>query len=318
MTYQDLQAEWDSPSPYIICHTSGSTGLPSRIELPKLQMKESARRTIDYFKLDSDSLLYSCISPDFIGGKMMLVRQNICGCSLKWEIPSNRPLANYDGSSIDLLAVVPSQLLYIADNVDKMPDIKNIIVGGAPVSEKLRRRAVEKGLNVFETYGMTETASHVAIRKLTLAETPFKVLNGIDIDTINDCLQISISHWKTITTNDIVKLVSPCEFYVLGRKDNVIISGGKKINPEAVENKLAEQINERFAIASVPDEKWGEMVVLILEKTKSNIDLSLLESHERPRGIIHLPTIPVTPNGKTDRTRLKQLISLASKDIHSV
>ena len=165
MTYEDFAQEWDSRD-MITCRTSGSTGAPKEILLPKQEMVNSALRTIDFFGLTGDSLLYSCIAPDFIGGKMMLVRQRAAGCRFLWETPSNRPLDGYSGEPISLLSVVPSQVIYILDNIKDMPVIDAMLVGGSSIPESLRHRIEKSGLNAYESYGMTETASHIALRRI--------------------------------------------------------------------------------------------------------------------------------------------------------
>lgn len=142
MSYDDFLEEWRNSSNTVICHSSGSTGKPKSIELPKLHMQESALRTMAFFGLGSNAHLHSCISPDYIGGKMMAVRSEVTGCSLTYEMPSNRPLRNHKNIPIDLLSVVPSQLLYLIESIDNLPEIRNILVGGSPVNGELRERIV--------------------------------------------------------------------------------------------------------------------------------------------------------------------------------
>ena len=134
MTYPDFIGELRSGAEYIVCHTSGSTGTPKEIRLPRQQVAASARRTLEFFGLSRRSHLHSCISPDFIGGKMMAVREEEVGCSLSWETPSNRPLDGYSGPKIDLLAVVPSQMIHILDLHDAggLPPVGDRIKGATP------------------------------------------------------------------------------------------------------------------------------------------------------------------------------------------
>ena len=122
MTWQEFQAEWLGPEPDIVCRTSGSTGTPKEIRLPKEQVSASARRTLQFFNPDSHSHFHSCLAPDYIGGKMMMVRALECGGSFTWEHPSNRPLSDYTGDPIDLLCVVPSQMRHILQNIDTLPE----------------------------------------------------------------------------------------------------------------------------------------------------------------------------------------------------
>lgn len=310
MTYEELLRQWDNPkSDYILCHTSGSTGKPKEIHLPKKRMTESARRTAEYFQLHELSHLHSCISPEFIGGKMMLIRQKLLGCKFTWEIPTNRPLSEYKGDEIDLLSVVPSQLLYIIDNKENMPPLRNILVGGAPLSDHLRQRVIQSGLNVYESYGMTETCSHIAIRKIDESGSPFQTLAGISVEEIDCRLLIHINGWKDFLTNDSPVIFSPYEFAILGRADNIIISGGMKFNPETIEAKLEGKIGEKadFFISSEPDEKWGEAIVLITDLPENRFQeimrtcRAVLSKYEIPKEIIHRDCILRTLNGKIIR-----------------
>lgn len=307
MTYEEFALEWEN-NDNIKCRTSGSTGIPKLISLPKCQMLKSAERTAEYFNLDSASLLYSCISPDYIGGKMMLVRQRLLGCRLDWEKPSNTPLSGYKADKISLLSVVPSQMIYILDNIKDMPAIDNILIGGSAIPANLRKRIAESGLNAYESYGMTETASHVALRKIE--ETPgyFTTLGDISVESNNGRLVIRIPGWQAIETNDCTEVISSYKFRILGRSDNVIISGGIKINPERVEEELSSSISTPFFITSVPDDKWGEMVVLVAEAEETmredleNACKCLKNGYERPKKIIIKSALNYTQNGKLIRT----------------
>lgn len=257
--------EWSNKLPFIECRTSGSTGEPKLIRLPKQLMAESAMRTVRHFGLDGNSHLHSCISTDFIGGKMMVVRAALMGAKLTSETPSNRPLRDYDGPEIDLLAVVPSQMIDLLDRLDQLPKIRHIIIGGAPIPPDLRGRIARSGLDAWETYGMTETASHIALRRVTDPPLPFRPLDGICIHCDADNrLIIEMGQWGKFHTNDIVEIGEDNSFTIKGRADNVIITGGKKVHPEEVEAILEGRLGCEVMVTSEPDTKWGRRVVLIL------------------------------------------------------
>ncbi len=306
MTYEDFAQEWDSRD-MITCRTSGSTGAPKEILLPKQEMVNSALRTIDFFGLTGDSLLYSCIAPDFIGGKMMLVRQRAAGCRFLWETPSNRPLDGYSGEPISLLSVVPSQVIHILDNIKDMPVIDAMLVGGSSIPESLRHRIEKSGLNAYESYGMTETASHIALRRIKSELEPFRTLGDITVTISDEALVIDIPGWQSVRTNDSARIVSPREFFIDGRLDNIMISGGRKINPERVEDILSRTITFPFIITSRPDEKWGERIIMIAEAEESerpfieNECRNMLVNYMRPKEIIFTKHLPRTPNGKPVR-----------------
>lgn len=314
MTYDDLEFEWESPSEVIKCHTSGSTGVPTDIVLPKCQMWKSAERTVLYFNLNDSSHLHSCVSPDYIGGKMVLVRSKICSCTYSWEKPSNTPLENYSGPDIDLISVVPSQMIYILNNFDRMPVIRNFLIGGSQIPVSIKERIIELGLNAYESYGMTETSSHIAIRKISSEIVPFKTLEGISVEDYVGKLKINIDGWKSFVTNDCAEIFSETEFLIIGRADNIINSGGIKINPEQIEQRLSSQIKVPFVISSLPDEKWGERIVLVAEGEPrmineiSNTLDNVLSGVDKPKQVITLKNLPKTENGKVKRDEIRAKI----------
>lgn len=317
MTYDDFLHQWLSESNAIECYTSGSTGSPSRIILPKSEMLRSAQRTADFFELNSHSHLHSCISPDFIGGKMMLIRSQLLGCHFSWEHPSNQPLCDpqLKDSQLSLVSIVPSQMDYILQNVARMPVVDNYLIGGQAINDSLRKRIIEKRLTAWESYGMTETSSHIAIRKVADGEVYFHTLSGISVSlSEQNTLKINIEGWQELTTNDYAELRSPTEFKILGRLDNVIISGGRKIHIEEIENKLSKKISVAFFCCSEPDKKWGQRLVLLVQRSNldskilkqelSDICKEILEPWQRPKEIYILESLPLTASGKPKRNIL--------------
>lgn len=318
MTFEEFIEEWRSDAPVIKARTSGSTGTPKIIELPKPFVAASARRTVDFFGLDSESVLYSCVSPDFIGGKMMGVRAELTGAKLRWEIPSNRPLQSVDKEEhISLLAVVPSQMVHILDNWEQLPRIDNIIVGGSAIHPELRKRIEASGLNAWETYGMTETASHVALRRIYGDSEPFTMLPGISVSLDErGCLVFDFESGERVVTNDIGTIEDCRRFMVKGRADNVIITGGKKLHPEEAEDKLSRFIVAPFVVKGVADSKWGERVELHIEGESESGVLSpgvggfeglykcmdeMFEHWQVPKKIRLVSKLERTANGKIKR-----------------
>ncbi len=325
MTFPEFIKEWRNATPYIIAKTSGSTGNPKVIELDKIFVRQSALRTNRFLNIDKGSRLHSCVSVDYIGGKMMAVRADVAGCRLTWENPSNRPLSNIGKEEvIDLLAVVPSQMIHILDNLDDMPAIKSVIIGGSAINPSLRDRICESGLNAYETYGMTETSSHIALRKIALPSQSgdfgeiasrcydwFETLEGITI-ALDDrgCLVISFDSGENFVTNDLAEIKDANHFKITGRFDHIIITGGKKVNPYEVEKKLSAYIDSPYIVTSVPDYKWGSKVVLKIEDGVSNLHnddellikiKGVLQPHEVPKCIEHVDSLPRTENGKIKR-----------------
>lgn len=308
MTFEEFIEEWHNSEDFIIVHTSGSTGVPKEIRLEKEFVRESGNRTNSFFNIKEGSRLHSCVAAEYIGGKMMAVRADIAGARFSSEKPTNQPLQDLLSTEIiDLLAVVPSQMLHIIANKNKLPEIRNIIVGGSAIHHRLRLKIAESGLNAYETYGMTETASHIALRKISPIETPFKLLPGIRIEkAVDECLVIHFESGKTLKTNDMVELISENDFFIRGRKDNVIISGGKKINPRELETKISFCIPSEFYLKGEPDERWGEKLVLMIEGNAEDFDEEtlreemgkILERWQVPKEIKYVEKLPRTGNGK--------------------
>lgn len=311
MTFDEFLQEWRSEVPEIAARTSGSTGSPKEIRLKKEFVRESALRTNSFFGIDSRSRLHSCVSPEFIGGKMMAVRAEEAGCRFSWEEPANICLQGVGKDErIDLLAVVPSQMLYIVSHLEEIPSIGNIIVGGSAINPVLRRRIAESGLNAFETYGMTETASHIALRKITAGEEWFSPLSGIRVETDDrGCLVIHFDSGEKVVTNDLARVSHEGSFLIDGRYDHIIITGGKKVNPFEVERKISRFLEIPFVVTSAADEKWGERVILRIEGRGDENDAALLNAEIRqclapwevPKEIHYVEKLERTPNGKIIR-----------------
>ncbi len=294
-------------------------------------MARSALRTIRFFGLNNDSIFYSCVSPEFIGGKMMIVRADLCNTRCIYETASNRPQLNQDDiSAIDLLAVVPSQMIYILDHLKDYPEIRNIIIGGSRIPSDLRSRIIDSGLNCYETYGMTETASHIALRKV--GETHFTALDDITVTGVDTpkgtVLTIDIPGWQRVITTDLCEIIDHRNFRIIGRADNVINSGGKKIHPLEIEERLEPLLGRAVLATSTPHPKWGEALHLIIgEPVPHNSKYEFIQScdglsegvpvitedivrrvcrqyllpHQQPYKITFIDKIPRTSNGKKCR-----------------
>lgn len=309
----DFASQWLSDSDYIVAHTSGSTGKPKEILLPKADMRVSARATIERFSINSASIIGAPLSINYIAGKMMWVRSHEAGCKLLDMPVSNEVTVNCD---IDLLAIVPSQVESILSQADAPRRIKNLIIGGAPLNDSLRRELTAKGFNAFMTYGMTETCSHVALSKVSDGDNLFKAMPGISFSSDSrGCLVINAPQYsfKQLVTNDIVNLVSPTSFIWIGRHDNIINSGGIKISPEQLENSIKKFINKDFYIVGEPDDKWGQVAVMVFEghrDEETEILQSMRENLDHrlcPKKAIAVDKLPKTSNGKIQRKTIGEI-----------
>ncbi len=309
--------DWIDDSPIITVHTSGSTGAPKAITLKKEQMLNSALATGKYFNLSPKSSALLCLPATYIAGKMMLVRAMALGLDLYIVPPNSTPLNDID-RTFDFGAMVPLQ---VSNSLPFLHQVKTLIIGGAPISSELRDKLKAIDNHSFETFGMTETITHIAVKplnKLNKSNVPFKTLTDVEISKDDrDCLVINASKVtdEIVITNDVIELVSENEFNWLGRYDNVINSGGIKLNPEQIESKLSDILNQSFFVSSSPDPKLGEQVVLILEGVvdKENVMKHLIASntlnkYELPRLIKAIPKFLRTDSGKIKRKETIDLL----------
>lgn len=300
-------SDWLDEKSTIEVQTSGSTGTPKNILLKKQHMVNSALATGEYFDLKKGNTAFLCLPTDYIAGKMMLVRAMILGLELDYVEPTSSPLSGLS-KDYDFAAMVPLQL---ENSLKEIEMIKTLIVGGTVVSRSLKEKVQEKNTAVFETYGMTETITHVAVRRINGVVEHFNAIPNLAFSIDNrDCLVISAPKVSDnpIITNDIVNLISETEFQWLGRYDTIINSGGIKLFPEQIEEKLSSLLSNRFFVAGIPDEKLGQKLVLIVEGEIDSNELIrildefvALERFEIPKNIYALPEFVTTDTGKIRR-----------------
>ena len=313
--------DWIDKKNTIVLKTSGSSGIPKNIRVEKQYMVNSALATGSYFDLRPGQAALLCLPGNYIAGKMMLVRAMVLGLELDWIAPSLNPLRTMD-YCYDFCAMVPMQLENSLDQIDK---IKTLIVGGTPMSDSLREKVQDKKVNIFETYGMTETLSHIAVRKVNHGATDyFETLPNVKIHSDErDCLVIKAPEIskEPIYTNDIVELQSDQRFKWLGRYDNIINSGGVKLIPEQIEGKLATLIKNRFFIIGMPDEELGQKVTLLIESQQKDTGLlekiktlKTIKKYEIPKDIVCIERFVETGNGKISRPETLLLLQ-NGKDI---
>ncbi|MBS1782920.1 MAG: AMP-binding protein [Bacteroidetes bacterium] len=316
-------SDWFRDTDTIALKTSGSTGVPKKIIVKKQQMLQSAAATAAYFNFQQGQTALLCLPMPFIAARMMVVRALYSGLNLICMAPNSNPLEIIDeGTQIDFAPITPLQL-QSASNTKR---IKHILLGGAPISENLEHRCQTLSAQIFHGFGMTETLSHVAIRRV----------NGVDRSNIfyglpniffhsdeRGCLTIDVPYLENrIVTNDLVTLLSDKSFIWQGRADNTINSGGIKLIPEHIEERLLPFLTNRFFIAGLPDEKWGQKIVLLIEGNPLNANeinglKELFKLHlnqfERPKEIRFIEKFKETPTGKIQRFHTLQL-SLDDKE----
>ncbi len=328
--------KWFDENDVVEVQTSGSTGKPKNILLKKQYMVNSALATGEFFNLFENTNVLLCLSVNYIAGKMMLVRALTLGWNLDFMAPISNPLKN-NTKKYDFVAMVPLQL---ENSLDNIPNVKKIIVGGAPVSNQLLNKIQRLDTEIYSTYGMTETITHIAVKKLNnfslFAESNQNIRHA-ELVSASHCLtlpNIKISKDKRnclvidapnisdqkIVTNDIVEIISSTEFKWIGRLDTVINSGGVKLFPEEIESKLSKCIKSEFFVAGIKDKILGEKLILIIENSDQNSNkelifnqinsLKTLDKYQKPKEIFFIDKLIKTSTEKINRKEtLKKIVT---------
>ena len=297
----DFLLDWFDGKDYIEMLTSGTTGASKIITVSKQAMVNSALATGDFFDLNPGNKALHCLPVKYVAGKMMLVRAMILGLDLEFVAPSSHPMLHNE-YEYDFVAMVPLQA---QNSLSELKKVKKLIVGGAKINSALEKALLKLKTEVWETFGMTETITHIAARRIE--EKAFTVLPNVTISyDDNNCLVIHAPKISDdiIYTKDIVEMFNENQFVFLGRMDNVINSGGIKLIPEQIEEKLAHKIHSRFFISSKEDKELGEKVVLVIESEKQDLEDSLfedLDKYEKPKEIIFITKFKETASGKVIR-----------------
>ena len=346
MTLEEFLSEWNNGSDRVLVHTSGSTGKPKPMMVEKKRMLNSARITCDFLGLKPGDSALLCMSLDYIAGKMVVVRSIERHLHLISVSPSGHPLKNIDlkdvngkdvNGEITFAAMVPMQVyntLQVPEERERLTHIRHLIIGGGAIDASLEKelRSLPGNIAIWSTYGMTETLSHIALRRINGAEASewYQPFDSVKISQTDEgCLVIDapLVCAETLVTNDIVEIESyiynkeeKLRFRIKGRKDNVICSGGIKIQIEEVEALLKPHLEKPFMIAKKKDEKFGEIAVLLTEdedlkkveatirrllsgKSDDSNKSSESKSHKYwiPREFRYVEHLPLTETGKPKR-----------------
>ena len=319
MTLKEFIADWQSASPTLLVHTSGSTGKPKPLHVEKSRMAASARTTCRFLGLKTGDTALLCMPLDYIAGKMMAVRALVWGLRLINVEPSGHPLRTLSEPPT-FAAMVPMQVynsMQTDSERDMLRHIKHLIIGGGAVSRDMAEKLRQFPEAVWSTYGMTETLSHIALRRLSgpRASEWYEPFDGVEVSLDdNGCLVINAPEVcaTTLTTNDIAEIAPDGRrFRIRGRRDNVICSGGIKLQIEEMEAKLQPYMHVPFIITKRPDCKFGETVVMLAQTSDMNtvkkICSKVLSRYEQPHHYIQVDHIPTTETGKPARAKAMEM-----------
>ncbi len=305
----DLILEWLNTEDFINAQSSGTTGIPKEFKIQKDKIIASSKLTAQAFDLKKGSSVLLCLSTDFIAGKMMVARSEVNRWNLYAVEPSANPLNDID-LNLDFAAFVPNQVFEILSSPSnlKINNIKKIIIGGGEINSALKSLLKDTTSEVYQTFGMTETVSHIAIKQIRpIEEEYYKALPGIHFEVDRDgCLIIHAPqlNQNAFFTKDCVEIIDKTSFQWLGRFDNIINSGAVKLNPEAIEQKIRSRITNEFIVSSIPDDKLINKLILLVEGT-ATINLSeinnVLDRYEQLREVKFISEFPRTASGKIIR-----------------
>lgn len=332
---QDLHRfieEWHNSSPTITVYTSGSTGIPKRMEVEKRRMVNSARTTCDFLGLKKGDSALLCMPLKYIAGKMMVVRSLVAGLRLITTEPSSHPLRNLKEIP-DFAAMTPMQVYSTIKDpkeTEKLRQIKVLIIGGGAIDTVLQQKLRYFPNKLMSTYGMTETLSHIALRQLngSAASDWYTPLENVKVRLSNTGTLIITAPKvcdRELVTNDLAEINSKGQFHILGRTDNVINSGGIKLQIEEIEDALRPHIQVPFMITKRKDLQFGEIVTLLYSGSSSPELLSsikmacqaLTNKYMCPKWIARVDSLPYTETNKPDRVNAQRLAARSSKnEIH--
>lgn len=311
--------EWFSDAPTLSVHTSGSTGEPKVWRVRKEQMMNSARITCEALGLRAGDRALLCMPLDYIAGKMVVVRALVAGLELVVREPSGHPLADIV-EPLHFAAMVPLQVydsLQIEEEEKRLAAVGNLIIGGGAIDRALEERLRAMPNRVYSTYGMTETLSHIALRRLNGPEAsafyhPFPSVRLALSEEQTLVIDAPLVCDELLHTNDVAELRADGSFRILGRRDNIVSSGGIKIQLEQVEEALRPLMPVRFALTSVPHPKFGEALVLLHEGDALPQEVvarmqALLPKYQQPKYIFAVDAIPLTGTGKISRAACREL-----------
>ncbi|MCU0441138.1 MAG: AMP-binding protein [Bacteroidia bacterium] len=322
-----LAQQWLNGAEAFAFHTSGSTGAPKPIILTRAQLEASANATIQVLGITSNDHIFHCIPTHFIGGAMLLIRGLIAECDITFVEPSTKPIELLpEQHSYTIASFTPMQLypiLHFAQAYEAaLGQFKTVLIGGAAIDDLLERKLADLPKVVFyHTYGMTETASHIALRKIGL-EKMFHVLPGTEVRVNEEgclCIKGDITAQQWIETNDLVRMATDTSFEVMGRIDGVINSGGVKIFPTDIEVALGDYLQlapMHICALGLPDKELGQKLIVFIAGAKElevnkQVLLKRLKGYQIPKAIYQVEQFPQTVTGKVNRPELLKMIHLA-------
>ncbi len=327
----ELAQQWLNGNTEFTFFTSGSTGIPKPIVLKRTQLEASGKATIQTLALQPSEHILLCMNTQFIGGAMLLIRGLILGATITLQQPGSNPLQDigqhhpYTFASFTPLQLYPL-LQNKFDEQNVLNQFKHVLIGGAPISIELENTLVNLSVKCYQTYGMTETVSHIALRQIG-KDKAYTLLNGIHYQTdARGCIAIqgAVTQNQWIQTNDVVEIVDHNHFHLLGRADDIINSGGIKVWPQKVEDRLRIVFKSlaipftNICVTQKPHPQLGEKVIALIETNLHELDWELIKTkltpmlhkYEIPKNVYLLQQFMYTPSGKINKVETLKMSGL--------
>lgn len=311
--------EWRKPSPTLTVLTSGSTGTPKPIAVEKTRMADSARLTCEFLGLKRGDTALLAMPLRYIAARMMVVRALVWGLNLIVEQPTSSPLATLTRhvTFAPLTAMQVYESLQNETTAQRLRDIECLLIGGGAIAGPLARKLADFPHEVWCSYGMTETLSHIALRRLNGPDASewYTPLPGVSVRLSPEG---TLAIWAPrvadgeLVTNDLAEIDESGRFRILGRCDNVVNTGGIKVQLEAVEDLLEPVVRFPFCVTSVADQRLGEKLVMLFAGSETAENLEKLCRHVLPRywvprAYLQVQEIPLTETGKKARVAARDL-----------
>ncbi|MBD8870813.1 AMP-binding protein [Nocardioides sp. MJB4] len=306
------------PEPLVV-ETSGSTGAPKRVRLSRRALVASATATHE--RLGGPGRWLLTLPPSYVAGLQVVVRSLLAGVR---PAVAEGPWAGA-AERCRYASLVPTQLhraLTDPAETAALAGLDAVLLGGGPIDPSLRQRAVDAGITVVATYGSSETSGGCVYDGVPLAQVRVEteddgrvriagpvLFDGYDDDPAATS-EVLDGGW--FRTSDLGRVVDG-RLVVLGRLDDVVISGGINVPTPAVARRLREHLCvDAVEVLGVPDEVWGQRVVAFVVG-RLDRDAArdwVAAEHPRswaPREVVELPELPLLANGKVDRVALRAL-----------
>ncbi len=307
----------DAP-PRLLIETSGSTGAPKRVLLSRAAVLASAAATHE--RLGGPGRWVLALPPTYVAGVQVLVRSLVAGLEPILSPDDVDTTAPDDGVPV-YTSLVPTQLhRLLDDDPARLRRYDTVLLGGGPIDPELRRRAREAGVRVVTTYGSSETAGGCVYDGVPLAGVELRIgdrgrvavrgpvlFDGYDGDPDLTAETLVDGWFLTADTGELVDGT----LRVLGRLDDVVISGGVNVPTSAVAARLREHPDiDDAAVVGVPDDEWGHRIVAWVVGDVSLADVRDWVGATQPRSwapreLRHVARLPLLANGKHDRVRMR-------------